>query len=103
MIEFAILLHVKWILDSNVSRLVVSRNAKNYLQSPIEKSVNGDEGCLEGFLEQEKGNKFADDTIKKKNIRFIHKAKRMDYISLIISIVMFCLFNLIYWMYLLLF
>ena len=103
MLEFAVLLHLKRGSENKISRLISSQTFKPHHnnESSTKKLVDasGKEKGIEVLLDQGKPTNFADDAIKKERTVFLYRTKRIDYTSLIVSLVMFCVFNCTYWMY----
>jgi hypothetical protein len=105
MIEFAVLLHLKRTSETIENQDVSSLNIER-IQPPSKILLNVSEDNENGTEEPLNVEKFTvqdDEVVRKQGKLFLRKTKRIDYITLFVSSMTFCLFNCIYWIYYLLF
>ena len=105
MIEYAVLLHMNRFSDTIANQFVSPSNIqliKSLSKGMLNLIVDNENGA-DGLLNIENSTCQNDKGITKQQELFLPKTKRIDYITLFVSCITFCLFNCIYWTYYLLF
>ena len=103
MIEYAVLLHLNRMSETIGSQFVSPSNIQQ-IQSTSKGTLNlivDDKNGGEGLLNAENSTCPCqnDKGIEKQRNLFLHKTQKIDYITLFVSCITFCLFNCIYWSY----
>ena len=101
MIEYAVLLHLNRISDTIASQFISPSNMQGILASRgiLDLIVDNEKGA-EGLLNIDNNSTCQKEKwIAKQERIFLRKTKRIDYITLFVSCITFCLFNCVYWTY----
>ena len=95
MIEFAVLLHLRRTTEQKVMHEMVS-TGKSFSNNKSENNIAEELIKIDNPIFQ------AEDTIKKERRKFLSKSHKIDYVALIAFMLLFIIFNGIYWLYYLL-
>ena len=92
MIEFAVLLHLRRTTEQKVMHEMVS-SGKSFSNNKSENNI------AEELIKIDKPIFQVEDTIKKERRKFLSKSHKIDYAALIVFMLLFIVFNGIYWLY----
>ena len=102
MIEFAILLHLRRVFEEKfINEICIIPPDTTYPN--MENDVTTSDGQLQPITDPIKPVPLVEDTTKQDRRTFLYNSLKIDYVALFVFGLLFCTFNVVYWVYYLLF